>query len=151
MSAGSVAVTDFVLEEALYIRRVVEGEIEREPVDLVPLIASGALTIFSADSEAELQTFIDLTVDLDDGEAMTAALAIHRGCVLVTDDRKAERLLAGRVQLRATLELMRDWARTEGVAADEVRAALTGVYERGYQAPTRHPLKSWWDAAITAQ
>ncbi len=146
---GRVAVVDLVLEEALYIRRIVEGDAELEPVDLSPLVTAGLLAVLSPASEEELETFVDLAVDLDDGEAMTAALAIHRGSVLITDDRKAERLLAGRVQLRPTLELIKAWAEAEHVSGDRLRAVLVAVYERGYQPSRRHPLKPWWDASLS--
>ncbi|MEX2315332.1 MAG: hypothetical protein WD628_06400, partial [Thermomicrobiales bacterium] len=81
---GPVAVSDMVLQEALYVRRIVNGVSEREPVDLAPLVASRALAVIGAADEGELQTFIDLSAGLDDGDAMTAALAIHRAYVLVT-------------------------------------------------------------------
>lgn len=143
--SGPVAVADVVLQEALYVRRIVGGVSEREPVDITSLVASRVLSVIGTEDEGELQTFVDLAVDLDDGEAMTAALAIHRAYVLVTDDRKAERLLAGRVRLRATLDLVKVWAETEQVDDDTVRAALTGIYDRGYQPSNRHALKAWWD------
>jgi predicted nucleic acid-binding protein len=147
---GPVAVCDLVAAEALYVRRIVDGEREREPVDLAPLVADGTLSLVTADDEDELQTFVDLAVDLDDGEAMTAALAIHRGCVLVTDDAKAERLLAGRVQLRATLDVVKAWADGAGLDRVELRAILAAIYERGYEPPLAHPLKRWWDAVMTS-
>lgn len=146
---GPVAVSDMVLQEALYVRRIAEGVSEREPVDLTPLVASRVLAVIGAEDEGELQTFIDLTVDLDDGEAMTAALAIHRAYALVTDDRKAERLLAGRVQVRATLDLVKVWAEAEQVDDATLRAALTSIYERGYQPSNRHALKPWRDKLLS--
>jgi predicted nucleic acid-binding protein len=127
----------------------VEGVPEREPIDLTPLVASGLLSVIGTEDEAELQTFVDLAVELDDGEAMTAALAIHREYVLVTDDRKAERLLARRVELRATLDVIQAWAEAEQVDDGTLRVVLTGVYERGYQPPNRHALKAWWDRVMS--
>ena len=146
---GPVAVADVVLQEALYIRHIVEDVSEREPVDLAPLVASRVLSVIGTEDEGELRTFVDLAVDLDDGEAMTAALAIHRAYVLVTDDRKAERLLAGRVVLRPTLDLVKVWAEAKQVDDETLRAALTGIYERGYQPPNRHALKAWWDRLMS--
>lgn len=146
---GPIAIFDVVYEESLYVRRVVDGESEREPVHLMPLVDSGVLSVIGTDDEGELQTFVDLAAELDDGEAMTAALAIHRSYVLVTDDRKAERLLAGRVPLRATLDLVKSWVDIEEVDVATVRAVLTGIYDRGYQPPNRHPLKGWWDGFMS--
>jgi predicted nucleic acid-binding protein len=145
---GPAAIVDLVAREALYVRRIVDGQPEREPVDLAPLISSAALEILTAEDEDELQTFVDRAVNLDDGEAMTAALAIHRGLILVTDDRKAERLLTGRVRLRATLDLVKSWADGKNIGDDVLHEVVTCIYERGYQPPIRHPLKRWWDRLI---
>lgn len=146
---GPVAVVDLVVDEALYIRQIVEGQIELERVDFGPLIGSGRLDVISAESDEELLTFIDLAVELDDGEAMSAALAIHRDCVLVTDDRKAERLLAGRVRMRSTLDVVKHWTELRQVPQQEVRAALIGIDQRGYRPARRHPLHGWWESILS--
>lgn len=145
---GSVAIVDIVAQEALYVRHLVDGKWEREPVDLSPLIATGALEVVDPDGEEEFQTFVDLAADLDDGEAMSAALAIHRRCVLVTDDRKTERLLASRLRLRSTLDLIRAWTVADEVSDDLAREVLTAVYERGYEPSTVHRLRPWWDDVL---
>ena len=143
-----VAVADVVVREALFIRHIVDGEFERERVNLFPLIESGLLTVVQADNEEELLTFIDLAVDLDDGEAMSAALALNRNWVLVTDDRKAERLLEGRVQLRPTLAVIRDWAEAHQITNDELRIALIGVDQRGYRPAGSHSHRDWWESVM---
>jgi hypothetical protein len=55
---------------------------EREPIDLGPLEKMGLITTLAADSEDETLTYIDLTLEMDDGEAMTGAIASHRGVVV---------------------------------------------------------------------
>lgn len=144
-----VAVAGQVVEEALYIRRVIDGEIGPVRVDLAPLIDFGMLSVVDAKTEQELLTFIDLAVDLDDGEAMSAALAIHRGYVLVTDDRKALRILKGRVQIRPTLEVIKDWAETQRIGSEALRAALNAIDQRGYRPGRRHPLHDWWEGVMS--
>jgi predicted nucleic acid-binding protein len=146
---GPIAIVETVHHEALYVRRIIDGVPEPEPVDLAPMIDAGVLAVIDTDDEEELQTFVDLAVDLDDGEAMTAALAIHRGYVLVTDDRKAERILTDRVQLRATLDLVRVWADAQGIEDTALQSALMRIYNRGYQPSRRHPLKPWWDRILS--
>jgi len=148
MVPGQVAISDLVAGEALYVWRIVDGKRERLLIDLASLVADSTLSVLTTDDEGVLQTFVDLTVDLDDGEAMTAALAIHRSGVLVTDDKKAENLLAARVQIRSTLELIKAWADTASIDGPELRLALSAVYERGYQPPKGHPLKAWWDLTL---
>lgn len=143
--SGPVAVVDTVAVEALFVRKTTEGVWEEVPVDLTPLNRGGVLSTLHAETEDELLTFIDLAVDLDDGEAMTGALAIHRGCAVVTDDRKAERILAGRVPLRSTLDLIKSWADGEGLPDATLRPLLLAIDERGYTPPRSHPLRAWWE------
>lgn len=150
---GSFAVVDVVEREAQYVFRGGKGEDakERESIDLQPCVARGALTVIGATDEEELLTYINLTQELDDGEAMTAALAIHRGYTVVTDDRKAARVLARQtVPLRTTLDLVRTWADHQAVSAEVLRVVLTDLRERGNYYPARsHPLRSWWDTALS--
>ena len=146
---GPVAVVDVVAREAQYVFRGGGGEDarEREPVALQPFLNDGLLQIVSTNGEADLLTFIDLSQDVGEGEAMTAALAIHRGCIVVTDDRKASRVMLDRgVALRTSLELVRVWSVRSRVPGDALRAALTDLRHRGrYEPPRAHPLRAWWD------
>lgn len=145
---GPVAIADLVRDETLYVRRIVAGVVERVPVDLEPLIDSGLIVVVSAEEDAELDTFIDLTLELDDGEAMSAALTLHRRSLLVTDDRKAIRLLTGRIEIEGALTFVKRWADAGNVEREVLRDALFGIYNRGYQPPRYHPLKVWWDFSI---
>jgi hypothetical protein len=90
----SFAVVDTVRRESGYVFRGGNGPgaTEQEPIDLGPLEAAGLLVALTAVSEAELLTYIDLLLEMGDGEAMTGAVAIHRGLTVVTDDRKALRV-----------------------------------------------------------
>ena len=110
------------------------------------------LEILSTDNEDELLTFIDLSLGVGAGEAMTAALAIHRGCIVVTDDRKASRVMLERgVALRTSLELIRVWSVRSRIPGDTLRAALIDLRQRGrYEPPRSHPLRDWWDVIIGA-
>ncbi len=59
---------------------------------------------------------------------MTAAMAIHQGGTVVTDDHKAARVLVDRgVRLRTTLDLVKAWADEQGIGKDVLRAALTDL------------------------
>jgi predicted nucleic acid-binding protein len=151
---GTVAIVDTVEREAQYVLRGGKGDDarEREPVELRPLIATGALSVIASDDEAELLTFIDLTQDLDEGEAMTAAIAIHRGAAVVTDDRKAARILGDRgVACQSTLGLLKAWADAHALADIVIRRVLTDLRERGtYEPPRAHPLRGWWNAIISS-
>lgn len=145
------AIAVVVVREALFIRQIVDGQVENERVNLSPFIDSGLLAVVQADDEMELLSFIDLAVDLDDGEAMSAALAINRSWALVTDDRKAERLLGGRVQLRPTLALIKDWADAHQITNGELRTVLTKVDQRGYRPGSGHSHNDWWERVMSSQ
>lgn len=150
-----VAIVAVVAREAQFVWRggTGDGAREREPVDLQPFFDDGLLSVIASDDEDELLTFIDLTAVIGEGEAMTAAVAIHRGCVVVTDDRKASRELTARgVSLRTSLELVRAWHETAGVPDAVLRIALADLRQRGTYEPGRtHPLRGWWDRIMAAE
>jgi hypothetical protein len=151
-TGGPFAIVDVVAREAQYVLRGGTGDDakEREPVDLQPLFSEGLLDKISTENEEELLTFIDLSQELGAGEAMTAALAIHRGCVVVTDDRKAARMLLERkVIVRSSLDLIRVWGKHSSLNQETLRAALVDLRHRGnYDPPRSHPLRGWWDTAM---
>jgi predicted nucleic acid-binding protein len=93
---GRVAITEIVEREALNVKSGGGGDDhdERERIHLASLVEGGHLEVLSPHSDDEYLTFINYAVELDDGEAMTFALAEHRNAIVVTDDRKAIRLAA---------------------------------------------------------
>lgn len=151
--AGRFCVVDIVAGETNYVLKGGEGDDghEREPIDIQRLDTSGTISILSTTDENELLTFIDLTLDLDEGEAMTGAIAVHRGYTVITDDRKALRVLTGRgVGCETTLDLIKGWAESGGIPHEELRAVLLDVRQRARYAPHRqHHLREWWDESIS--
>ncbi len=149
---GPVAVVDIVAREAQFVWRGGTGDDarERDQVELQPFLEDGLLSVIASDDEDELLTFIDLTTVIDEGEAMTAAVAIHRDWVVVTDDRKASRELAKRkVGLRSTLDLVRAWHESAGIPDAVLRDALADLRKRGTYEPGRtHRLRGWWDSVL---
>lgn len=146
-------IVERVQREALYIRRGGNGEDarEHEAVDLSEIVANGLLSLTSP-TEDELLTFIDLTLELGDGEAMTVAVALHRGYPVVTDDRIAIRIIAGRIPVYSSLELIKGWIDQERLPAASVAAILVDLRQRGSYLPGRsHPLRSWWDQYIVEE
>jgi hypothetical protein len=146
-----IGIAERAATEALYLRRGGEGDDadERIAIDLQPLVEGGVVEILTVDTEAEIATYVTLATQLDDGEAMTCALALHRDCAVATDDRKAIRLLVSLtppIEVLTTSILLKMWADTPGVADAVVRQALLDIRERARFLPGRHDsLKSWWD------
>lgn len=148
-------IADYVLEqEAIYtwVHDATSGQDEPVPVDVSPLIADGLIHVIDLESRAERATFVELATLVDDGEAVTGALAFHRGCSVATDDRKARRVFGERipsVQLVSTLELLRLWADAGHVADTDLRAAMIAMRSGASYIPNRRdPLYDWW-AGIT--
>jgi len=149
---GRFCVVDVARREAGYVLRGGDGPdaTEREPLDLEPLERDGLLATLTAESEEELRTYIELTLEMDDGESMTGAIAIHRRFRVVTDDRKALRVLAERgVPCSTSLNLIKGWSEQMDVNAEVLRAVLLDLRQRARYLPHRtHPLRDWWDEVI---
>jgi predicted nucleic acid-binding protein len=149
---GRCAIADTVVREAQFVFRGGSGPDarEREPVDLHPLISGGTLEVVVTEDEETLITFIDLAQQIGEGEAMTGALAIHRQCAVVTDDKKATRILTAHgVSILSTLAIVKQWVEHDAIDSTTLGAVLKDLRERGhYEPPRAHPLRGWWDGAL---
>jgi hypothetical protein len=124
------------------------GVADKEPISHESLVSAGLLREWDLASEDEYATFVDFSRALDDGEARTCALAVHRGGVVATDDRAALRLLAGRrpaVPAVSTSHLLFRWARMTQVSAMELELVLRAIRTRArYVPPRTDPNYVWW-------
>lgn len=150
--AYAPAIVDAVERESQFVFRGGDGDDarERERIDLAIPISNGVLSVIEATNKDELLTYIDLARELDDGEPLTVAVAIHRGHVVATDNRKAVRVLQRyNLMSMTSLDLIQEWAERQAVSSGILRAALSDLRLRGNYLPARrHPLKAWWDAAL---
>ena len=93
---------------------------------------------------------MNLASMVDDGEAMTAAIAVHRGFAVATDDRKARRVLvehAPFVPLVSTLKLLRQWAEESSVAQSDLQPAMVTMRSGANYVPgERDPHYEWWQS-----
>jgi hypothetical protein len=151
-TAATVGIVDAVRREAGYVRRGGAGEDahDLEAIDLEPLFAAGLLHQ-AVLSEAEVDAYVALTVLLDDGEAMTLAVALSRRATLATDEKKAVRVSNDRVAVLTSLHLVQAWADADAERIERavLRDALRDLQTLGRYSPGRgHPLKAWWDAVL---
>ena len=142
------AISSAVLQETIYLRPESDGD-PPDPIDLAPFIDSGVLRVCSLESEEEELLYIDYASQLDDGEAMSLAMARRRGYILATDERKARRLFleaAGdTARLISTSDLVRNWAECEQVPAEILRNTLQRIERRARFAPPQSdPNTKWW-------
>ena len=146
---GPFLVAEAVLREALYIHVIVDGMREKEPLSLDPLLAAGALSVVQPVTEEEFQSLVDLSLELDDGEAMTCALAQHRGYRIGTDERKTIRLLGNQIMTVGTLDLVRAWADHVVVPPAQLREILNAIEDRGYVPGAAHVHYAWWQQIMS--
>lgn len=148
------AIAEMVVGEAVYVLRGGDGEdaSEREPVEVQPLVAAGATEIWRPEKEAEYASFVNFAAEIDDGEAMTCALALHRSGAVVTDDRKTHRVLSVRAPqliVLTTSQVLKLWAAPNRVDKPLLRVTLLDIQTRARFAPGgTDPLLDWWEDAL---
>jgi len=121
---------------------------EHELIDLQPFIEEKLLFLADIETDFEANTYINFAQKLDDGEAITGAIAINRNWAIATDDAKSIKMFqsnASQIAIVSTLDLVKYWADTEKPNNDIILNALLNIRVRGKYAPHRdHPLAKWW-------
>lgn len=143
------AICPAVRDEVKKLRDAAAGKMV--DADITPLIAGGVLQPLELAGEDEQTLFLEQAIFVDDGEAMSIALAASRELDLAMDDRQAAshaRRRFPKLKLRTTPEILKRWADTAGITAAELRRAINAIEIRArYFPPTAHSLAAWWAAA----
>lgn len=121
-----------------------------ELIDFAALISPGLISVCDIETSEEANLFVNYSALLDDGEAMSLALALSRGHTLATDERKARRLfleVAGDPQmLTGTSEILRGWIEDNSITADRAKIVLLGITRRARYFPSvSDPNYKWWN------
>ncbi len=148
MSGYSFAICSAVQGEAIFLRPT-DPQAQPERVRLEPLIEPGILSVLHLDTEEEKTLFVDYASQLDDGEAMSIALAVSRGSLLATDDQKARRLFIeatrDATRLLFTSQILKMWATNNSIGKDRLNAVLSQVTLRAKFYPSKNdPEYQWW-------
>lgn len=147
-------VVEQVKRESLFIRKPSDSatSYDREPVVLEPFFQSGLLKLVKLENEAEQNLFVNLAAQIDDGEAASIAVAITHKMQVVTDDKKAIRVLkqeAPTLVHLSTLEVIKTWSEKEKIEPGVVKSALENIIKRANYFPSKkHPLFEWWRAML---
>ena len=143
------AICPLVRDEAKKLRDASTGDMV--PVDITPLIESGALQILELSGDDEQTRYVEQSMVVDDGEAMSIAIAASRKLELAIDDRQASnhaRRTFPELKLWTTPEIIKGWA--DAAVLSQARLgnvfALIEVRAR-YSPPNSHPLAAWWKEA----
>jgi hypothetical protein len=150
------AVANYVRDqEALWVGRHRSGPAaECERVNVGPLITSGLIEVLTLKGDEEMAHFLTLvsSARIDDGEAMSGALAHARGLVVATDDKAALRVFgrhAPPIPTCSTASLVRHWAECVAVDAATLQRVLVDIRERAsFEPGPGDPLQHWWRAAL---
>ncbi len=111
---------------------------QREDIDLQPLIDRDLLVVADLDLKAESAAYLGFAVDLDDGEAITGAIALNRDWAIATDDKKAISVFkdeSPNTQIITTPELMKIWVDAARPSAETARNALRNIELRARYRP----------------
>ncbi len=132
---------------SIYTGPITNVQESSELIDLQAFIDEGLLILVNLEAE-EQNTYINLAEKLDDGEAITGAIALSRNWAMATDDLASIKLIetkAPQIALVSTLDLMKCWADTNKPDESIVRDALLNIRMRGKYEPHRnHHLNEWW-------
>ena len=146
----SITVSAYVHKaEALWVRRMVDGEPIKEQIDLTALINQGLISVavLEGENESNLHLYFSGLIR-DEGESRTGAIAVERDWAIGIDDRKARRVIAEtstETELVYTVELLKHWAETDSVSAEELQSALRSIrYDASYLPRKANPLYAWW-------
>jgi predicted nucleic acid-binding protein len=138
--------------ESIYLRTG-DPNNPKELINLAPFIEQGTLSVCEIEDQKEEVLYVDFASVLDDGEAMSLAIAINRTFHLVTDERKARRLFSDRITdpklLISTSDLVRHWARDEAISANKLHKTLRKIESRAsYRPPVSDRNYKWWMKAL---
>lgn len=124
---------------------------ETELINLQPFIMGELLQLVSPGNEEEENTVVNLSsaAAIDSGEAITAAIAVHRQWSLGTDDKAAISFFMRKVpqlHLISTLDILKYWADTTCPPLMTLRIMLNNIRDRArYRPHYKHHLYAWWE------
>jgi predicted nucleic acid-binding protein len=160
LAADCIAEIAIALDWQFTICPLVRDEIKklRDPstgdmvaVDIQPLIESGVLQVLELSGEDEQALYVEQSIVVDDGEAMSIAIAASRKLELAIDDRQASnhtRRTFPELKLWTTPEIIKLWADSVGLSPQRLREVFISIELRArYSPPNSHPLSAWWRGA----
>jgi predicted nucleic acid-binding protein len=140
------AICPAVRDEVKRLRDAQTGEMIE--VDLMPYIASGLLQVLEVSGEEEQALYVEQSIVVDDGEAMSIAIAVHRHLALAIDDKQATNHTHREfpeIRLWSTPEILKHWAEIGCIDPGVLREAILLIETRARYFPSQsHALADWW-------
>lgn len=147
-AGGEFLICTAVRDETIYLRSE-EPEPSLDRVDISSHIECGLFGLTDLRGEDEQSLYVDYASQLDDGEAMSLAIAYVRDYHIATDDRKARRLFleggGADERLISTAELVRRWSERHEIQAAQLSRAVEHIALRARFYPgASDPHYPWW-------
>lgn len=140
------AICPAVRDEVKKLRDAHTGEMVE--VDIAPLIASGLLQILELSGDDEQTLYVEQSIVVDDGEAMSIAIAANRHLELAIDDKQAAnhtRRMFPEMRLWSTPDILKLWADLGRVDVGVLQVVVRHIEIRArYFPPRTHALAEWW-------
>lgn len=136
-----------VTEESQFYYLVRPSGLDRVEIDMQALEARGRIRVEDLLPE-ELGTFVEYAQHLDDGEAETLAVSVHRGIELATDDLGAIKFVGEQqlpVKLVRTSSMVHAWASKVNPTQSLITEVLRRISQGARFIPPRSaPHSDWW-------
>jgi len=140
------AICPAVRDEVKKLRDAHTGEMVE--VDIAPHIASGLLQVLELSGDEEQRLYVEQSIVVDDGEAMSIAIAASRHLELAIDDKQAAnhtRRTFPEIRLWSTPDMLKQWQEAGRMDTRVLREAIRLIEIRArYFPPRSHTLASWW-------
>ncbi len=123
---------------------------ETASINLQPFVESELLHVAPIENGPEAAAAVSLSAAtrLDNGEAISAAIAVHRSWSLATDDKAAISFFARQVpylHLISTPQLLKHWVDVTHPHGTVTGLAVENIRKRArYEPHHDHPLYEWW-------
>jgi len=123
---------------------------ETESINLQPFVQSELLHVVPLENGSEAAAAVSLSAAtrLDTGEAISAAIAMHRSWSLATDDKAAISFFARqapRLHLISSPQLLKHWVDVARPHSTTTGLAVENIRKRArYEPHHDHPLYEWW-------
>ena len=140
-------------KESLFLRK--EDDInEHKTIDIDDLVNQGVIKICDCETNDEQELYVNLAAILDDGEAMSLAIALSRNWHIATDDKKARRIFKENNSkndfLISTTDLIRVWSENENIPDSEIKSILLKVERKAnFRPPKSDPNLQWWNDILS--
>ncbi len=138
-----------VSEETLYILQPDVEDVSKVVkcrIDLDHFTVAGLLHKCDFEGQEEIELFVQMAIQLGDGEAACFAIAAKRGWAMATDDRRARKFAAdASLAVITTPELVKLWAENTSASDEEVAAVLQNIQKFACFSPRANaPEYRWW-------